>query len=186
MSARVGSPQRLYPASEENVKSCTSYEYFDCVPDAWFCLDPPNAMAVLGSDISIDLHIVGDVEIDTIRGVVQKNGRLRSALAEDLRQAIEDTTREILRQAEIADCTVTVDLNVVKEKVPGALRQRVSARLDVEGDRSTLAAVDDAVGPPERAHLASATEDRLDDHLADQDLTDVVGSTVIVTPVQFR
>ncbi len=143
-------------------------------------------MALLGSDIAIDLHIVGDVEIDTIRGVVQNNGRLRTRLAEDLRQAIERTTQQVLEESGVADCSVTVDLSLAKERIPGALRQRVNARLDVEGDRSRLAAVDTAIGAPERAQIANATEARLDEHLDEQGLTDVVGATVIVTPVEFR
>lgn len=143
-------------------------------------------MAVLGSDISIDLHIVGDVELDTIRGLVQRNERLRADLAGDLQRAIEDTTRDILEEADIEDCSLTVDLSLVDEKVPGAPRQRVDARLDVEGDRSVLASVDDTFGVPERAQIADATEERLDDHLEEAGLSDVVGSTVIVTPVEFR
>ncbi len=74
---------------------------------------------VLGSDISIDLHIVGDVELDTIRGLVQENGRLRPELAEDLQRAIEDTAREILDGAGAEDCTLAVDLSLVRDRVPG-------------------------------------------------------------------
>lgn len=143
-------------------------------------------MAVLGSDISIDLHIIGDVELDTIRGLVQRNGRLREDLAGDLQRAIEDTARDVLKEAEISDCSLTVNLSLVDENVPGAPRQRVDARLDVEGDRSVLASVDEAVGIPERAQIADAAEDQLDEHLEEAGLTDVVGSTVIVTPVEFR
>lgn len=143
-------------------------------------------MPVLGSDISIDLHIVGDVELGTIRGLVQENGRLRPALAGDLQQAIEDATRDILDEAGISNCALTVDLSLVEERVPGAPRERIDAQLNVEGDQSTLAAVDDAVGTPERARIADAAEQHLNTRLDDRDLTDVVGTTVIVTPVEFR
>jgi len=143
-------------------------------------------MAVLGSDISIDLHIVGDVDLDTIRGLVQENGRLRPELAGDLQHAIEDTTRDILEEASISDCSLTVDLGLAEERVPGAPRERIDARLSVEGDQSILAAVDDAVGMPERARLADAAEEHLNTRLDERDLTDVVGTTVIVTPVEFR
>lgn len=143
-------------------------------------------MAVLGSDISIDLHIVGDVELDTIRSIVQNNGRLRPELAEDLRRAIEETTREIIEDAGATECTLSVDLSLVEDTVPGAPRQRVDARLDVEGDRSALAAVDDALGTPERARISDAAEECLDDRLEERDLTEVVGRSVIVPPVQFR
>lgn len=143
-------------------------------------------MAVLGSDISIDLHIIGDVELDTIRGLVQENGRLRTELAGDLQGAVEDTTRALLEDSGIDECTLTVNLSLVQERVPGAPRQRVNARLDVEGDKEVLAAVDEALGTPERAQIANAMEECLDEHLEDRKLTDVVGTTVIVPPVQFR
>ena len=143
-------------------------------------------MPVLGSDISIDLHIVGDVELDTIRGLVQENGRLRPELAGDLQRAIQDTAREILNGAGAEDCTLSVDLNLVRERVPGAPRQRVEADLNVEADRSALAAADDALDAPERARIAAAAEAQLNDRLRDRKLTDVVDATVIVTPVEFR
>ncbi len=143
-------------------------------------------MAVLGSNISIDLHITGDVELSTIRGIVQENGRLRPELAGDLQRAIEDTTRHILDESGIEECTLSVDLALVDENVPGAPRQRVGAQLDVEGESSVLASVDEAVGAPERARIADAAEDHLEDRLEDRGLTGVVGTTVIVTPVQFR
>jgi hypothetical protein len=143
-------------------------------------------MAVLGSNISIDLHIVGDVELDTIRGLVQENGRLRPQLAGDLQRAIKDATQDILEEAGITECSLKVDLSLAEERVPGAPRERINARLDVEGDRSVLAAVDDAVGTPERARVADAAETHLDARLNEQELTEVVGTTVIVTPVEFR
>lgn len=143
-------------------------------------------MPVLGSDISIDLHITGDVELSTIKGIVQENGRLRPELAGDLQRAIEDTAQEILTGSDIDGCTLTVDLTLAEDRVPGAPRQRIDARLNVEGDSSALAAVDDAVGAPERARIADAAEDRLTELLEDRELTSVVGTTVIVTPVEFR
>lgn len=143
-------------------------------------------MAVLGSDISIDLHIVGDVELDTIRGIVQNNGRLRPPLAEDLREAIEETTGDIIEETGAEDCTLSVDLSLVEDTVPGAPRQRVDARLDVEGDQSALAAVEDALGTPQRARISDAAEACLDERLQERGLTEVVGRNVIVPPVQFR
>jgi hypothetical protein len=142
-------------------------------------------MPVLGSDISIDLHIVGNVELDTIRGLVQENGRLRPDLAGDLQRAIEDAAQDVLGEA--ADgCTLTVELSLVQERVPGAPRQRVEAQLNVEGERSALAAADEALGAPARARIAEAAEAQLNDRLRARDLTDVVDATVIVTPVEFR
>lgn len=143
-------------------------------------------MALLGSNISLDLHIIGDVELDTIRGLVQENGRLRSELAGELQRALEQTARDVLEEAGITSYELTVNLSLVDETVPGAPRQRINAQLDVEGDQSVLAAVDDAVNTPERARIADAAEDRLKSRLEEQDLTDVVGTTVIVTPVEFR
>lgn len=143
-------------------------------------------MAVLGSNISLDLHIIGDVDLETIRSLVQENGRLRPQLAGDLQRAIEGATQDILDQAGITGCSLTVDLSLAEERVPGAPRERIDARLDVEGDQSTLAAVDEAVGTPERARIADAAEEHLDVRLDERDLTDVVGTTVIVTPVEFR
>lgn len=143
-------------------------------------------MAVLGSDISIDLHITGDVELDTIRGLVQENGRLRAELAGELQQALEQTARDVLEETGVTNYDLTVNLNLVDETVPGAPRQRISAQLDVEGDQSVLAAVDEAVSTPERARIADAAEEQLKARLRERDLTDVVGTTVIVTPVEFR
>jgi len=143
-------------------------------------------MAVLGSDISIDLHIIGDVELDTIRGIVQNNGRLRPDLAEDLRHAIEETTRDLIEDAGAAGCTVSVDLSLVEDRVPGAPRQRVDARLDVEGEQSTLAVVEKVLDTPERARISDAAEECLDARLQERNLAEVVGRNVIVPPVQFR
>ena len=143
-------------------------------------------MSVLGSDISIDLHIVGDVELDTVRGLVQENGRLRPGLAGDLQGAIEEAARRVLDGAGMDNYTLTIDLRLVQDRVPGAPRQRVEAELNIEGDRSALAAADNALSAPERARIADAAEAQLNDRLWEQDLTDVVDATVIVTPVEFR
>ena len=142
-------------------------------------------MPVLGSDISIDLHIVGNVELDTIRGLVQENGRLRPDLAGDLQRVIEDAAQNALGET-AEGCTLTVELSLVQERVPGAPRQRVEARLNVEGERAALAAADEALGAPERARIAEAAEEQLNDRLRSRDLMDVVDATVIVTPVEFR
>lgn len=143
-------------------------------------------MAVLGSNISIDLHLTSDLELDTIRGFVRDQGRLDPALARALRGTIETTARDLLPKAALADCTLTVDLRLVNERVPGAPRQRLTARLDLEGERAALGAVDAALAAPERARLANAVEDALRDHLKSKERGDGVRPTVIVTPVEFR
>jgi hypothetical protein len=143
-------------------------------------------MAVLGSDIMIDMHVTADTDVDSIRGAVLENSRLHPALAGDLRKAIEKTTTDVLHNHGITDCSLTVDLEFRDERVPGAPRERIDARLDVEREESLLASVDGAVDAPERARIADATEAFLKEHLADEGLNDVVETTVIVTPVQFR
>lgn len=143
-------------------------------------------MAVLGSDIMIDMHVTADTDVDSVRGAVQKNKRLQPELAGELQRVIEETATDLLREEGITDCALTVDLDLVDERVPGAPRERINARLSVEGDESVLAAVDAAVEAPERARVADAAEDRLLDHLEAEGLADVVDTTVIVTPVQFR
>lgn len=143
-------------------------------------------MAVLGSDIKIDLHVTPDADVESIRGAVQERSRLQSGLARDLRHAIEDTTSEVLEEEGISDCSLGVDLEFVDDRVPGAPRERISARLDVEAEESTLASVDDAIDAPERAQIASAAEERLRAFLEKSGLREGVETTVIVTPVQFR
>lgn len=143
-------------------------------------------MAVLGSDIMIDLHVTADTDVDTVRGVLQKRGDLRPHLAGEVQRVIEETTTDVLREHGLSDCTLRIDPELVTDRVPGAPRERIHARLDVEGDDSVLASVDEAIGAPERARIAEATEDLLLDHLKEEGLHNVVDTTVIVTPVQFR
>lgn len=134
----------------------------------------------------IDLHVTADTDVDTVRGAVQQRSRLRPQLAGDFQRVIEETATNVLREHGITDCTLTVEPELVRERVPGAPRERVHARLDVEGDDSVLASVDEAIGAPERAQIAKATETLLRDHLEEEGLRSVVETTVIVTPVQFR
>lgn len=134
----------------------------------------------------IDMHVTPDTDVDSIRGAVLENSRLQPGLAGDLQRAIEEATSEVLRENGITDCTLDVDLEFVNERVPGAPRERINAELNVEGDDSSLASVDGAVDAPERARVADAAENLLVEHLADKELADVVETTVIVTPVQFR
>lgn len=143
-------------------------------------------MAVLGSNIMIDLHVTADTDVDSVRGAVQERSRLRPKLAGDLQRNLEETTTDILRECGITDCTLAVELDLVDERVPGAPRERINARLDVEGDDSVLASVDEALGAPERAQIANATEALLRDHLEQEGLLEAVDTTVIVTPIQFR
>lgn len=144
-------------------------------------------MAVLGSNVMIDLHPTPDTDVDSVRGAVQENGRVDPRLAEQLRDVLGETTEEILEARDAPDYSVTVDLEFVDERVPGAPRERISARLDVEAeDEDALSTVSDAVGPPQRARLADIAETRVREHLAEGGLAEVVETTVIVTPIEFR
>lgn len=143
-------------------------------------------MAVLGSDIMIDLHITADTDVATVRGAVQERSGLRPTLAGEVQRTIEEKTTEVLQEHEITDCTLSVEPELVEGRVPGAPRERINARLNVEGDESVLASVDDVMGAPERARIADAAEALLQQHLDEEGLLNVVETTVIVTPVQFR
>lgn len=143
-------------------------------------------MAVVGSNITIDFHIVGETDVDTVRGAVREGEEVHSRLSNPLREAIENTADEVLGEHDITGYDLSLDLDAVNERVPGAPRERIEVLLDVEGDDSVLAAVDEAVGVPERADLADATEKILWEHLEREGITDHVDVTVIVTPVQFR
>lgn len=134
----------------------------------------------------IDLHITADTDVDSVRGAVQERSRLRPELAGSIQRTLEETTTDVLRDCGITDCTLAIELELVDERVPGAPRERINARLDVEGDDSVLASVDEAIGIPERAQIADTTEDLLRDHLEEEGLLGAVDTTVIVTPVQFR
>lgn len=134
----------------------------------------------------IDLHVTADTDSDSVRGAVAEQSRLRTDFAEGLRRTIRNSVSRLLEEKEIDDVTVSVDLELKDGRVPGAPRERIEARLDVEGEDSLLAAVEEAVGTPGRAQIADATEERLLEHLQDVGLVDVVETTVIVTPIQFR
>lgn len=134
----------------------------------------------------IDLHVTADTDSDSVRGAVVEQSRLRADFAEGLRRTIRESASRLLEEKEIDDVTVSVDLELKDDRVPGAPRERIEARLDVEGEDSLLAAVEEAVGTPGRAQIADATEERLLEHLQDVGLIEVVETTVIVTPIQFR
>lgn len=143
-------------------------------------------MAVVGSTITIDLHITEDADRESVRGVVRNNERVIPELATTVHDALEQESTTVLEESGVDNYDIQVDLGVVTDRVPGAPRERLTAELDVEGDESVVASVDEAVSTPERAQLANAVEAEVQDYLARHDLGGKVGVTISVTPIQFR
>ncbi|MFB6248608.1 MAG: hypothetical protein ABEL97_08575 [Salinibacter sp.] len=144
-------------------------------------------MAVVGSTIQVDLHLTEDADMDTVRGVVRQNGaRVHSDLAQRLRQTVEERARSTLDGHGVEDYDLGVNVDLVADRVPGAPRERVTVTLDFEGDDGVVAAIDDAVSPPDRARLADALEETTQNYLHQYDLRGAVEVTVSVTPIQFR
>jgi len=144
-------------------------------------------MPVVGSTILIDLHLTEDTDIETVRGAVRRND---SAVSTDLAGRVERTVRDVLvdsiDSSDLGDYSVSVDVDLVTGRVPGAPRERVPVTLDFEGDKTVVAALDDAVTPPDRARLADALEETTLEFLQQHALREDVEVTVSVTPIQFR
>lgn len=143
-------------------------------------------MAIVGSNVTIDVHSTADVDIEALQGVVRQNDRLDPALAQHIQQAIEETVTQILREEDITAFDLTVDVRLVPDRVAGAPRERIEARLDLEGENEVIAAVDNELTMPERARLADAVEAAVLDELGEHGLAEPAHVTVSVTPVQFR
>lgn len=143
-------------------------------------------MAVVGSTITVDLHVTEDGDLDSLQGVVRENERVRPELARTIRQAVESHTTEALddNDVHVDELEVTVDL--VTGRLPGAPRERVSVALDVKGEKEVVARVDDAVSAPERAQIADAVEAVVGTYLANHNLAGGADLIVSVTPIQFR
>lgn len=143
-------------------------------------------MAVVGSTISIDLHLTEDADLESVRGATRQSERAHPDIADRVQRIVQSKVAEALEGTDLGDFSVSVDVDVVKERVPGAPRERVSVSLDFEGDDSVVAAVDDAISPPDRAQIADALENDMLEYLEQYDLADVVEVIVSVTPIQFR
>lgn len=143
-------------------------------------------MPVVGSNITIDLHITGDADVDSIRGAMRRDSRIHPKLAEDLQRAIERRATLALQEHEITDCDLSVALELVEGRVPGSPRERIRITLDAEGDKPVVASVDEAVGTPERARIADDVEEIVQQYLDQHQLAGEVSVTVSVTPIQFR
>lgn len=143
-------------------------------------------MPVVGSTISIDFHLTEDADLESVRGATRQSDRVRPDLANRAREIVESKVAKALEGEDLGDYSVSVDVDLVQERVPGAPRERVSVSLDFEGDDSVVAAVDDAVTPPDRAQIADALEEDMVEYLQQYDLADAVEVIVSVTPIQFR
>lgn len=143
-------------------------------------------MPVVGSTITIDLHVTEDADLDSVQAVVRRNERVHPDLAETIRQAVETNTAEPLDDNDIEGYDLTVDVQLVTGRLPGAPRERITATLDVEGDNATVAAVDDAVSTPERAEIADAVESVVLAYLGENNLSNGADVIVSISPIQFR
>lgn len=143
-------------------------------------------MPVVGSTISIDLHLTEDADLESVRGATRQSERVHPDVARRVQRIVETKAAEALDGEDLGDYSVSVDVDIVQERVPGAPRERVAVSLDFEGDDSVVAAVDDAVSPPDRAQIADALEADMVEYLEEYDLADAVEVIVSVTPIQFR
>ena len=143
-------------------------------------------MAVVGSTIAIDLHLTEDADLDSVRGATRDNERVHPTVAERVRHTVRQQADAALNGADLGSYTLSVHVAVEQDRVPGAPRERISVSMDVEGDDAVVAAVDDAITPPDRARMADALEEEMLSYLQEYDLASVVEVIVSVTPIQFR
>lgn len=144
-------------------------------------------MAVVGSSILIDLHLTEDTDIDTVRGAVRRNeARVATDLAGRVERTVRETVLDALDGHDVGDYSISVDVNLVTDRVPGAPRERITVSLDFEGENTVVAAIDDALTAPDRAQVADALEETTLGFLQQHDLREDVEVTVSVTPIQFR
>lgn len=143
-------------------------------------------MAVVGSTITIDLHLTEDADLESVRGAVRQNGRVKADLAGRVQRIVEEKAAQALDGSQVGDYTLSTEVELVDERVPGAPRERVTVALDFEGEDSVIAAVDEAVTPPDRAKVADAVEQTVVDYLGEHNLSGVLDVIVSVTPIQFR
>lgn len=144
-------------------------------------------MAVIGSTIMIDFHLTEDADIETVRGAVrQSDSEVDATFADSVRRIVEEQVTGALEGHEVGTYTLSLGVNLVADRVPGAPRERVTVTLDFEGEDTVVAAVDDVVAPPDQARIADALESNAVDFLREHKLDTVVDVTVSVTPIEFR
>lgn len=133
----------------------------------------------------IDFHLTEDGDVDSVRGSVRQGSGVAPALAGRVRDTVEEGARSALNGV-AEDVALSIDVALVTERVPGAPRERITVTLDFEGDDAAVAAVDDAVSPPDRARIADALEETTAAFLEQQGLTEAVELMVSITPIEFR
>jgi hypothetical protein len=143
-------------------------------------------MPVVGSSITVDLHVTEDTDLDSLQAVVRQDERIRPDLAQRLCESVEAYAAETLDENDVGPYGLSVDATLVRGRQPGAPRERIAVEFDVDGEKPVLAAVDDAVGAPERAQLADAVEALMADVLSERGLADGADVIVSVPPIQFR
>jgi hypothetical protein len=143
-------------------------------------------MAVVGSRLTIDIHFTADTDADSVRGAMRSNRNIHPDLEDELRRMVDRKTSEIFDDNDVEEVVASVDFELIDDRVPGAPRERIIGEVSVEGDESNLAAVNDAVGPPERADIADASEELILDYLARQNLEQDLNITVSMTPIEFK
>jgi len=144
------------------------------------------AMPVVGTNVTIDVHSTEEVDIGSIRGAIRRRDRVDPALAESVRDVVRGTASRIFQSQGIDDVDVDLRIELVDQRVPGAPRERIVTRLDVEGSEDAVASVDDGLSPPARARIADAVEEEVLDYLFEYDIGAQSHVIVRVTPVQFR
>jgi hypothetical protein len=143
-------------------------------------------MPVVGSTITVDLHVTEDADLDSVQAVVRQNERVHPDLARTIQQAVETNTTDALEADDVGAYDLSVSVELVTGRLPGAPRERITATLDVDGENAVVAAVDDAVSAPERAEIADAVEAGVLSYLGENGLSDGADVIVSVTPIQFR
>jgi hypothetical protein len=143
-------------------------------------------MPVIGSTITIDLHVTEDSDLDSLHAVARRNERVHPDLAETIREAVEQKAKSPLESNSVGDYDLSVDVGLVTERVPGAPRERITTEVDVEGEDHVVAAVDDAVSAPQRAQIADSVEAEVVSYLGENGLSNGIDVIVSVTPIEFR
>lgn len=143
-------------------------------------------MAVVGSNVTIDIHSNERVGIGSIRDVVRQQGQLHSTLAERVRETVRQSAAEALEDQDVNEVPLSPSVRLVNDRVPGVPRERIVVVVDMEGEKDTLVAVDSAFTMPTRAKIAEVVEEEVNEFLEASTLGGKVRVTVSVTPVEFR
>jgi len=143
-------------------------------------------MAVVGTNVTIDIHSNERVGIGSIREVVRQQGQLHPTLAERVHETVGQSATDALEDQDVNEVHLSPSVRLVNDRVPGVPRERIVVEVDVEGEKDTLAAVDSAFTMPIRARIAEVVEEEVNEFLEASTLGGEVRVTVSVTPVEFR